>query len=291
LSSVRVASQSPDEVNVLATMENRLQNPAATTPRSVASVCGKAIRPKLQPNLTTVRPVRIPNNLNTPYVRPVAVVTPEMSKTPKMRVHSDMEHLNEQIKQAKIKQLQSQRQLHVEKQRFLQNNAQRQQHSNPASQQSIQTSPNNPARRLVTSNSVQQKMQQVMRSAQGSQIQKSSVMSTSSSAEHNVRVNINVDGRSLDCAKEKGHVMRQSSSPRLEQENNASESIAYLQKTINDPISAIVQDQIKGNTAKMLVMLASGEQRLITFDLPNDDCTVHDLLEQVYNEKISRNAT
>jgi len=272
-------------------MENRLQNPAATTPRSVASVCGKAIRPKLQPNLTTVRPVRIPNNLNTPYVRPVAVVTPEMSKTPKMRVHSDMEHLNEQIKQAKIKQLQSQRQLHVEKQRFLQNNAQRQQHSNPASQQSIQTSPNNPARRLVTSNSVQQKMQQVMRSAQGSQIQKSSVMSTSSSAEHNVRVNINVDGRSLDCAKEKGHVMRQSSSPRLEQENNASESIAYLQKTINDPISAIVQDQIKGNTAKMLVMLASGEQRLITFDLPNDDCTVHDLLEQVYNEKISRNAT
>ncbi|EZA57568.1 Sentrin-specific protease [Ooceraea biroi] len=257
---VGVASQSPDGINVLTTMENRIQN---STPKSAASVCGKTIRPKLGQNLTVVRPVRIPNSPSVPYVRPVAVVTPEMSKTPRMR---DIEHLHEQIKQAKIKQMQSQRQSHVEKQRLSQNNAQRQQHSN-ASQQLIQTPPNNPARRPLTSNSVQQRTQQVARSTQGSQV---------------MRVNTNADVNPPDCVQEKGHVTRQSSSPRSEHEtNSSSESVAYLQKTINDPTSAIVQDQIKANTAKMLVMLASGEQRLITFDLPTDDCTVHDLLEQL----------
>lgn len=35
------------------------------------------------------------------------------------------------------------------------------------------------------------------------------------------------------------------------------------------------------NSAKMLVILASGEQRLITFTLPRESCTVQDLLEQV----------
>uniref|UniRef100_T1GY71 Uncharacterized protein n=1 Tax=Megaselia scalaris TaxID=36166 RepID=T1GY71_MEGSC len=35
------------------------------------------------------------------------------------------------------------------------------------------------------------------------------------------------------------------------------------------------------NSAKMLVILASGEQRLITFTLPKESCTVQDLLEQV----------
>ncbi|XP_026824165.1 uncharacterized protein LOC105277204 [Ooceraea biroi] len=97
-----------------------------------------------------------------------------------------------------------------------------------------------------------------------------------------MRVKTNADVNPPDCVQEKGHVTRQSSSPRSEHEtNSSSESVAYLQKTINDPTSAIVQDQIKANTAKMLVMLASGEQRLITFDLPTDDCTVHDLLEQL----------
>ncbi|XP_011189450.2 uncharacterized protein LOC105216578 isoform X1 [Zeugodacus cucurbitae] len=35
------------------------------------------------------------------------------------------------------------------------------------------------------------------------------------------------------------------------------------------------------NSAKMLVILVSGEQRLITFTLPRESCTVQDLLEQV----------
>ncbi|XP_011307387.1 uncharacterized protein [Fopius arisanus] len=59
-----------------------------------------------------------------------------------------------------------------------------------------------------------------------------------------------------------------------------SESIAYLQQTITNPQQTIVQEQIKGNTAKMLVVLPTGEQRLITFDIPNEECTVQDLLEQ-----------
>ncbi|XP_063983794.1 uncharacterized protein LOC135165921 [Diachasmimorpha longicaudata] len=59
-----------------------------------------------------------------------------------------------------------------------------------------------------------------------------------------------------------------------------SESIAYLQQTITNPNQAIVQEQIKGNTVKMLVVLPTGEQRLITFDIPNEECTVQDLLEQ-----------
>ena len=50
-----------------------------------------------------------------------------------------------------------------------------------------------------------------------------------------------------------------------EMEENSSESFAYLQQEIDDPHSAIVQYQIQGNQAKMLVILENGEQRLITF--------------------------
>ncbi|XP_055373221.1 uncharacterized protein LOC129606736 [Condylostylus longicornis] len=40
-------------------------------------------------------------------------------------------------------------------------------------------------------------------------------------------------------------------------------------------------DGIEKGNARMLVILASGEQRLITFTLPRDSCTVQELLEQV----------
>ena len=66
-----------------------------------------------------------------------------------------------------------------------------------------------------------------------------------------------------------------------EMEENSSESFAYLQQEIDDPHTAIVQHQIQGNEAKMLVILENGEQRLITFEVPKEDCTVQDLLEQV----------
>lgn len=64
-------------------------------------------------------------------------------------------------------------------------------------------------------------------------------------------------------------------------EESSSESVAYLQQEIDDPSTAIVQSQITGNEAKMLVILENGEQRLITFEVPKEDCTVQDLLEQV----------
>ncbi|KAK0080742.1 hypothetical protein PV325_013442 [Microctonus aethiopoides] len=73
--------------------------------------------------------------------------------------------------------------------------------------------------------------------------------------------------------------MQQDQSSSSELDSN-SESFAYLQKIIDHPENTIVQQQIVGNTVRMLVVLSVGEQRLITFDLPNEDCTVQDLLEQ-----------
>ncbi|XP_011707812.1 PREDICTED: uncharacterized protein LOC105462704 isoform X2 [Wasmannia auropunctata] len=262
-----VSVVSPDGVKVITTtMDNRIQNSNATSPKSTLSVC-KPIG--LQRQNVTVRPVRTPNS-NISHVRPVAIVPSEISKTPTRVQPTDMEHLNEQIKQAKLKQLQK---LHIEKQR--QNNTQRQ-FSNTLQVQS--SALNNPARRFV--NSVQQRTQQISVSPQ--QIPKPAVASTPSPAEHNTRVaNIDMEVNSSEHGQETEHVAQQSPSPRLQHENSASESIAYLQKTISDPANAIVQHQIQGNTAKMLVMLPTGEQRLITFDIPNEDCTVHDLLDQV----------
>ncbi|XP_036141306.1 uncharacterized protein LOC114254295 isoform X2 [Monomorium pharaonis] len=69
----------------------------------------------------------------------------------------------------------------------------------------------------------------------------------------------------------------------MEHDNHSNKGIAVLtiQKIIHDPSNMIVRHQIPGNMAKMLVMSASGEQKLITFDIPNEDCTVQDLLDQV----------
>lgn len=66
-----------------------------------------------------------------------------------------------------------------------------------------------------------------------------------------------------------------------EERDGSSASVAYLQKVIENPSTTIVQNQIDGNTVKMLVVLQNEEQRLITFDIPNEPCTVQDLLEQV----------
>ncbi|XP_015586245.1 uncharacterized protein LOC107263491 isoform X2 [Cephus cinctus] len=79
---------------------------------------------------------------------------------------------------------------------------------------------------------------------------------------------------------EQASVNQENSNEQAESECKSTESLAYLQKTIHDPHNTIVPQQIEGNTAKMLVLLPDGEQRLITFDIPNDECTVQDLLEQ-----------
>lgn len=251
-----VTPQTPDEINVITTMENRIQNSNVTSPKPTLSVCNKTISSPRQ-NMT-VRPVRAPN----PNTRPIAIVPPEVSKTPTRVQPPDMEHLNEQIKQAK--QLQKQ---HIEKQRFQQNNTQRQV-SNTLQQSSL-----NPTHRFM--NSVQ-KTQQISISPQ--QIQKSPMPTSVPSSAERVS-NIDMEVESSECVQEKGRVTQQTSSPRLEDENSS--SVAYLQKIINDPANAIVQHQIQGNVAKMLVMLSTKEQRLIKFEIPKEDCTVHDLLDQV----------
>ncbi|TGZ49294.1 Sentrin-specific protease [Temnothorax longispinosus] len=266
-SIVGIVSQTPDGINVVTTVENRIQNSNTTGPKSTLSVCKTINSPRQN---VIVRPVI--RNPNMSHVRPVAIVSPEISKTPTKVQPPDMEHLNEQIKQAKFKQLQKQ---HIEKQRFQQNNTQQQQHSNTL--QHGQSPLNNPTRRFI--NSVQQRTQPI--SVPPQEIQKPSMAtSVPSSAEHNTHVtSIEMEVDTPECVEAKEQT-QQSSSPRLELENSSSESFAYLQKTINDPTNAIVQHQIQGNTAKMLVMLTTGEQRLITFDIPNEDCTVHDLLDQ-----------
>ncbi|KAG5307231.1 SENP7 protease, partial [Acromyrmex insinuator] len=263
---VGIVSQTPG-IKVVTTMENRIQNSNTTGPKSTLSVC-KTIGS--QRHLVAVRPVRTPNS-NISHVRPVAIVPPEISKTPTRMQPPDMEHLNEQIKQAKIKQLK----LQLEKQGFFQNNTRQLSHT----LQHVHSSSHNPTRHFISS--TQQRTQQISISTQ--QVPKPSVvMSVSSSAEHNTPVtNTDMEVNPSELVQEKGHGTQQSSSPRLEHESSSSESIAYLKNTINDPANAVVQQQIQGNTAKMLVMLATGEQRLITFDIPNEDCTVHDLLDQV----------
>ncbi|XP_072750156.1 uncharacterized protein [Anoplolepis gracilipes] len=262
------ASQTSDGINARNSMENRIQNSTVVgNSKSAMSVCNKTVNSVGQ----TVKQIRA-SNPNTSTLRPVAIVPPEIAKTARIQT-PDLEHLNEQIKQAKIKQMQFQKQ-NTEKLRFQQNNAQRQ-HSN-TTQHSIQCPSNGPARRL-TANSVQQRTQQISISPQKQQ--KSMVTSPPSSTEHNMHVSsTSMEIDPLEFMQEKIHAM---SSPQSEHESSSSESVAYLQKIINDPSTAIVQHQIKGNEAKMLVMLTSGEQRLITFEIPNEDCTVHDLLDQI----------
>ncbi|EFN85023.1 Sentrin-specific protease 6 [Harpegnathos saltator] len=282
------ASQTPDGVNVkLTTMENRLQNSNVASSKSVSSVCGKPTN-QVGQNVS-IRPIRA-SNPNTSHVRPVAMVLPEMSKTPLRAQGPEMVHLNEQIKQAKLKQM-------MQKQKLQQNNVQRP--LPDALQTSVQTSLKNPARSSITPNTTQPKAQQVLPSPQGQQMQKPLMATPASRTVHNTHSVAPMDVDTAECVQEKRHLTGKSLSPPIEHDNSSTESVAYLQKTISDPQNTIVQHQINGNTAKMLVMLATGEQRLITFDIPNEDCTVHDLLEQVdillkimfYKKNNERNVT
>ncbi|XP_046749761.1 uncharacterized protein LOC124413272 isoform X4 [Diprion similis] len=74
---------------------------------------------------------------------------------------------------------------------------------------------------------------------------------------------------------------QQSCGSQTDSESASSPNLTFIQKPIDNPQTCIVQRQINGNTAKMLVVLPNGEQRLITFDIPNEECTVQDLLDQV----------
>ncbi|XP_043497008.1 uncharacterized protein LOC122520800 isoform X2 [Polistes fuscatus] len=208
----------------------------------------------------------------------------QMSKNPLRLQRPEMEHLSQRIKQAKLR--------HLQNDQRSQQNIRKNQVSNMPQKTVQNATANSLQTQQVTTNVMQQKQLQNI-STQFQQLQKQSSVATVEqknlhqiqssplsplSPQQNVQTNSDVDG---DCILQEKCIVKQQSSPsQTDSESSASESIAYLQKVINNPSTTIVQRQIQGNTAKMLVMLPNGEQRLITFDISNNDCTVQDLLEQ-----------
>ncbi|XP_043519425.1 uncharacterized protein LOC122533609 isoform X2 [Frieseomelitta varia] len=261
--SVQIGTSSIDRVNVTNNIGTQISNANASI-RPSAAFCNKTISPIGQ-NVTQIS-TQIHSPLNTVYTRPQA---PTLSKNP-LKVQPKME-------QIRLKQMQNQRQVQND-QRLQGNNMQRL--SNVASQ-SVQNSLNNP-RQQTTVNSTQQKQ---MSSSQlqfqkQTNSQKSQYESPVSPSSQSVRNTMDVESLESSSLNEKGPTNQQSFPLQADSENGSTESIAYLEKVIHNPTNTKVQHQIQGNTAKMLVMLSNGEQRLITFDIPNEDCTVQDLLEQ-----------
>ncbi|KAK2579020.1 hypothetical protein KPH14_002814 [Odynerus spinipes] len=267
-----------DSLNVTDPVVNRTQNSYVSNNKvTTPSFHNKAVNALGQNATTTlIRQVRAPF-VQVSQTRPT--VPTQMSKNPLILQHPEMEHLSERIKQAKLQQMQSQKQLQSDER--VQQNLRKNQVSG-VPQKSVQN---------ATSNSLQHQQKQLQNIAtQLQQLQKQSpggtletqkqmhqLQSPLSPPSHNMQSSTD----DSDCMfQERGFSKQQSSPSQVDSENSASESIAYLQKVIDNPSNTIVQRQIQGNTAKMLVMLSNGEQRLITFDIPNEDCTVQDLLEQ-----------
>lgn len=258
-------------MNVTNNIGTQISNANASNIRlSTPSFCNKTISPTGQ-NVTQIS-TQIHSPLSTVHTRPQASTLPKNSlkmQQPKME-------------QTRLKQMQNQRQIQNDK-RLQGNNMQRL--SNIASH-SMQTPLNNPTRQQTTTNSIQQKQMssslqlqfQKQTTTQKSQFEQSSLSSPS----ENVHNAMNVEPLESSSICEKGPTNQQSFSSQTDSENNLSESVAFLEKIIHNPTNTKVQHQIQGNTAKMLVKLSNGEQRLITFDIPHEDCTVQDLLEQVF---------
>ncbi|XP_047354219.1 uncharacterized protein LOC124950862 isoform X3 [Vespa velutina] len=269
-----------DGLNLTDTASNRIQqryyvpNVKVTSP----SFHNKTVNTSGQ-NVTTT----LTRQVRTSFIQvsPTRPTVPtQMSKNPLRLQHPEMEHLSQRIKQAKLRQLQNDQRS--------QQNMRKNQVSN-MSQKPVQNIATNSLQHQQVANVIQQKQLQNI-TTQFQQLQKQSSVGTIeqknlhqlqsqlSSHSHNMQTNSDVDS---DCILQERGILKQQSSPsQTDSEGGASESIAYLQKVIGNPSTTIVQRQIQGNTAKMLVILPNGEQRLITFDISNDDCTVQDLLEQ-----------
>ncbi|XP_043605079.1 sentrin-specific protease 7-like isoform X2 [Bombus pyrosoma] len=264
--SVQIGTSSIDRVNVTNNIGTQIPNANASI-RASTPFCNKTVSPIGQ-NVTQIS-TQVHSPLSTVHSRPQAPTLPKSSlkvQQPKME-------------QTRLKQLQNQRQVQND-QRLQGNNMQRL--SNIASQ-SVQSSLNNP-RQQTTTNSVQQKQ---MSSSSQLQFQKQTTPQKSqyeqsplSPPSQNVLNTMDVESLESSSLSEKDPINQQSFPSQTDSENGSTESIAYLEKVIHNPTNTKVQPQIQGNTAKMLVMLSNGEQRLITFDIPNEDCTVQDLLEQ-----------
>ncbi|CAK9818629.1 Sentrin-specific protease 7 [Anthophora plagiata] len=237
------------------------------------SFCNKTVSPVGQ-NVTQIS-TQIHTSLSTVHTRPQAPVL-----MPKNSLKVQQPKMEQTINT--LKQVQSQRKVQNDH-RLQGNNMQR---LSNISSQSVQGSLNNPAeRQQAITNSVQQKQVtpstqlqfQKQTATQKSQYEQQSSLSTLSQNVHNSMDVESLESPSLlEKAPTNQNILSQTDS-----ENSLSESVAFLEKVIHNPIDTKVQHQIQGNTAKMLVMLSNGEQRLITFDIPNEDCTVQDLLEQV----------
>ncbi|XP_053974438.1 uncharacterized protein LOC128874118 isoform X1 [Hylaeus volcanicus] len=252
-----------DRVNVTSDIGTQIQTANVSNTRaSKPSQCNKSISPIAQ-NVTLI-PTQVHNSLSTVLARPQAPnILPKTLKPhqPKME-------------QTKLKQMQNDQRLQGGNVQRLINT------SSPTAQGSL----NNLAQRQQT-----MILQQRQHTSSGSQIQKQQPSVTqksqyeqqSSLSSPSKNVN-SMDTEPLESSSlaEQPVTNQQNFQSQTDSENSSSESIAYLQQVIDNPSNTIVQHQIQGNTAKMLVTFANGEQRLITFDIPNEDCTVQDLLEQ-----------
>lgn len=279
-------------VNPTATVQTQLHNSNVSNVRLPAPAFHNKSTNAHGKNVTQISP-KIRTPLNTLQARGTA--SSPMPKSPLRLQKLEMEHLSESIKQTRLKQMQNQRQMQND-QRSQASNAQRPLSNVP--QHAVQSPLRNPVQRQLNKNAVQQKQQQ---SPTTSQLQKQQQTSTTPQLQHkhsagsqksqyeqqlphtspkqNMHSAMEIESPDSPPECEKGQA-NQSHASQTDSENSSTESIAYLQKMIDNPSNTVVQQQIQGNTAKMLVMLSNGEQRLITFDIPNEDCTVQDLLEQ-----------
>lgn len=228
-----------------------------------------------------------------------------MPKIPYLRKLSEGEYLSEKIKQAKLKQNPNpkaqmamssdfQRQIlqqnHPQRQQQIGTNItqqQRQQLTLTPQQQRQQVSNSPMPRQQNTPTNVGQQRQQqmVLTPQQQAQLQRQPMLMTSQQRQHHqiqaspVHQEMEVDPP--ESSQESGSMRQQSCGSHTDSEPSSSPSATYVQKYIDNPQTCIVQRQIDSSTVKMLVILLNGEQRLITFDIPTEDCTVQDLLEQV----------
>ncbi|XP_076301470.1 uncharacterized protein LOC143219351 isoform X2 [Lasioglossum baleicum] len=259
--SVQIGSSSTlDRVNVTSNIGPQLQNANASNIRaSTPSFCNKSVSAVGQNVTPLSTPIR--NSLSTVHTRPqtLALMQKHTSKSPQSK-----------MEQTRLKQMQND-------QRLQGSNMQR------LSNATSQLGTLNTQRQQTTASTAHQRQQSP---AQSPQLQKQPTLtqklqyerdSPASPPSQNAQT-MDVDSSDISAVLEQTN--QQNISSQTDSENSSSESIAYLQQVIDNPTNTIVQRQITGNIAKMLVTFANGLQRLIEFDIPNEDCTVQDLLEQ-----------
>nr|XP_033339479.1 sentrin-specific protease 7-like [Megalopta genalis] len=252
-------SSTLDRVNVTSNIGPQLQNANVSNIRaSIPSFCNKSISAVGQ-NVTPLS-TQVHNSLSTVHIRP---------QTPALMQKNSLKPPQSKMEQTRLKQMQSD-------QRLQGNNLQRL--SNTTSQ--LAQGSLNTQRQHTVVNAAHQRQQTTTQS----QFQKQSALTQKTQYEQSSITSPSQNVQSMDVESSDSLVVEQSNqqnfSSQTDSENSSSESIAYLQQVIDNPTNTIVQHQIQGNTAKMLVTFVNGEQRLITFDIPNEDCTVQDLLEQ-----------